>query len=447
MHLLLHLAVANASSHREAPMISGDPTADITDFYAFVDPNDSSKFVMIMNVIPLEEPGGGPNYHMFDNSVRYSMQCDNEGDARPDVRFEFHFDTSFNYPDDFLYNLGDISNPANVNHTQTFDVTMIRDGLASPLVTGGTVAPINVGVVSVPAGGYNPESSTAGTITMDNVYTDGTISAFAGPRQEGFYVDLERTFDLLNLGYVDNTNTLLGKNVHSIAIEVPSDWMTRDGAAPGANNSVVACWSTTERRANRTVRTDGTRPSSGRWVQVSRLGSPLVNEVVIPVSMKDRFNASSPMNDIQFLSYVTDPILPVYLEAVLGVPNPGSFDAGLGIGGREDLVLAFLTGHPALGTLPAGYALGGPIPNEPGKVFAAFEALRVNLSSASGFPNGRLPGDDVTDVALSAMAGLLIDGSTLSDGVGSAGLHYLSAFPFLGDPWSGDDHPAAYHDL
>ena len=164
-------------------------------------------------------------------------------------------------------------------------------------------------------------------------------------------------------------------------------------------------------------------------------------------SMKDVFNASPPDQDGQFLSYVTEPLLPIYMEAILGVPNPGPYSVGLGIGGREDLVWAFLTGIPGL-TQPAGFSLGAPIPGEPGKSFGAFEALRLNLTQpASSFPNGRAVGDDVVDIALSAMAGLLIDGTFIPDGVDSNGLSYLTTFPYLGDPWSGDDHPQGFHDL
>lgn len=453
--VLLAAQSADASSHREAPGIALDPAADLTDFYAFVDPTDSTKVVFILNVNPLEAPGGGPNFHRFDDSVRYNIKCDNEGDGVEDVTFRFKFTTTYNYPDEFLYNIGDINNPANLNHTQTYTLDMVRDTTTRTLISAanpGTVAPINVGVVSGGPAGYSPTSSTPGSLTTAHIKSvPGNVKVFAGPRQEGFYVDLERTFDLLNLANADNTNTLLGMNVHSIALSVPAIGMTKDLRTPSAanQNEVIACWATTERQAVRRNTTTGTPTNTGGWVQVARLGNPLVNEVVIPVGDKDLFNASQPASDGQFLTYVTDPILPIYMEAVLGVPNPLAYDAGLGIGGREDLVLAFLTGHPALSTMPSGYALGGPIPNEPTKVFGAFEALRINLSTASGWPNGRLVGDDVVDTALSAMAALLIpgNGSVVSDGVGATGLHYLSTFPYLGDPWAGDDHPAGFHDL
>jgi len=446
--LLAGLSTADASSHREAPAISLDPAADLSDFYAFVSPNDPEMAVFILNVNPLSDPGGGPNFHRFDDEVRYAIHIDNEGDGLEDISFVVGFETTYNYPEEFLYNLGDISNPANLNQVQTYQVNRVDDGMAVTIATGD-VAPANVGTQSDPYEGYTPETSTPGSITSDYIVQSGIYRTFAGPRQEMFYVDLERTFDLLNLAQpTPNLNTLLGKNVHTIAIEVPIVTLTKDGLAPDPllENEVIAAWATTSRHRT-TRRLQEETQNYGPQRQVSRLGSPLVNEVVLPVSQKDIFNSSHPIDDAQFLSYVTDPILPIYIEAILGVPDPGPHSEGLGIGGREDLVLAFLTGHPAVNTQPGSFSLGGPIPGEPGKVFEAFEALRLNLSEpVSSFPNGRYVTDDVTDVALSAMVGLLIDGTELPDGVDDAGLTALDSFPFLGDPWDGDDHPALFHD-
>ncbi|MFT4622236.1 MAG: hypothetical protein ACI8PZ_000892 [Myxococcota bacterium] len=443
--LLLALAAPSfASSHREAPAITHDPAADITDFYMFVSPEDPSKLILIMNVNPLEEPGGGPNFHGFDDLVKYNIHIDNEGDGQEDITFGFVFESEYQYPEEFLYNLGDINDPAFLNHRQRMTAAMWTDGALDVLISGGAdafVAPANVGHVSGGDGGYNPMSASPGSLTTTYTHPAGEIRVFAGPRQEGFYVDLGRTFDLLDLAAGGHENTLLGKNVHTIAVEVPLEMVTRDGALPdpGLQNEVISAWASTTRPQQQYINDSGVRLTRGREIQVARLGMPLVNEVAIPVGMKDLFNAGHPSDDGRFLSYVTDPILPIYMEAVLGVPNPISHDEGLGIGGREDLVLLFLTGHPALGTLPGGFELGGPIPGEVDKVFGAFEALRINLSTPSGFPNGRLPADDVVDVALDAMAGLLIDGTMIGgDGVGADGLHYLDVFPFLGDPWSGN---------
>jgi hypothetical protein len=302
------------------------------------------------------------------------------------------------------------------------------------------VAPANVGHVSV-GGAYTPNDATPGSLTTDHIHTVGDYQFFSGPRQEGFFVDLGRTFDLLDLAAGGHQNTLKDFNVHSIAIEVPISTLTKDGMAPdpALMNEVLSIWASTSRPAKRTHKASGAHVDSGGSVQVARLGFPLVNEIAIAVGDKDLFNGSNPVDDAQFLSYVTDPILPIYMEAVLGVPNPVSHDDGLGIGGREDLVQLFLTGHPGVGTMPGGFALGGPIPGEPGKIFGAFEALRINLATASGFPNGRLVSDDIVDVALDAMAGLLIDGTTIGgDGVDASDNTYSNTFPWLGDPRSGN---------
>lgn len=447
--------VADASSHREAPGIALDPTADITDFYAFINPNDDTKAVFIMNVIPMELPGAGPNFYRFDDNVFYEIKIDNEGDGVEDISFAFKFRTDIAYPDTFLYNLGDIADPANINLRQTMLAARFDDGMmTTPFVDANNrpvLPPANVGVASDPTNGYLPSGPGVGQITTDYTLTAGPndeYRIFVGPRQESFFVDLERTFDLLNVGHPDNSNTLLGYNVHTIAIEVPIDLLTRDGQMPSAalGNDVIAAWATTSRRrfVTRDASGDG---ETGGWVQVGRLGNPLVNEVVIPMSMKDTFNRSQPADDGQFLSYVCEPEMVGLMNGILGTSAPLTEDAGLGFQPcREDLVLAFLTGLPGA-TMPQNYMLGGPIPGEPGKFFGAFEALRLNLTvPMSGFPNGRTPQDDVVDTALSAVAGLLIDGVTVvPDGVDSTGINFPGVFPFLGDPWIGNAHPNGTH--
>lgn len=463
--LLLTLAAAPAlaSSHAEAPGVAQTPAVDPTDLYAFRSPTDPNKVVFIMNVNPMLPAGSGPNFAAFEDGALYEIHIDNEGDGREDVRFGFRFDSSYAMPDTFLYNVGDITNLANRNHMQTY--VAARWNEAAPITTPSRilrspanpamVAPANVGVVSVPMGAYNPNGTTPGSLTTNHIYSatfaEGTYRMFAGPRQEGFFVDLERTFDLLNVAHTDNTNTLLGYNVLTIAIEVPIVSLTRDQRPPdpALNNHVIAVWATTSVPRTRIHEDDGLGDTwTGPYVQVGRLGNPLVNEAVIPVGMKDVYNHRPPNEDIQFLSYVCNPLLPVYMNLLLGTPNPGTADIGLGLQPcREDLVQAFLMGLPGLNQ-PNSYVLGGPIPGEPGKVYDAFDALRMNLTStSSGFPDGRKLGDDVVDVALSAMAGLLINGTFVPDGVDASGLNYLNSFPFMGDPWSADDHPQGFHDL
>lgn len=457
--LLAILPTADASSHREAPAISRDPAADITDFYMFVSPEDSSKVVILMNVLPLQAPYSGPNFHNFDDDVMYSINIDNEGDGEEDIVFQFQTNTTYNIPETFLYNDGYYFNAPNtqidgiedINIAQTYTVTRLDDGVASEIISGASVAPANVGDRSVVAGGYFPDDTTPGSITTSHTYSSGSYRTFAGPRQEGFYVDLGRTFDLLGVGLGGNSNSLLGFNVHTIAIEVDAAMLTRDGAAPsaGAQNDVIAAWATTSRRAVTVRRANGSTEGRGPWVQVGRLGNPLVNEAVLPISEKDTFNASHPRDDLQFLSWVNTPLLPVYMNVVLGTYLPSDVEAdiipslvdnGADVGGREDLVLAFLTGFSGFGTAPGGYYFTGPIPGETGKNFSAFEALRLNIAGngAGYWPDGRWVEDDVVDTALFALAGGVLGLSgAVSDGVDSTGLSYLDTFPFLGDPWSG----------
>jgi hypothetical protein len=475
----LLLSPAMASSHREAPSIALDPTADITDLYAFLNPNDTDQLVILMNVNPLQDPGGGPNFHGFDENVRYTIHIDHDGDGIEDMSWRYEFDNSaFAYGGEWLYNFGDVGGTtadlnANLNSYQTYTVQRYvgPGGLPITVVNDGVVAPAHVGDASNASGGYTPTSTTPGQITADHTIQvsnpTGDYQYFAGPRQEGFFVDLGKTFDLLAVCDGNpNVNTLLGKNISTIGLEVPVKFITRDGnpAATALQNEVVAIWATTSRQKAKIHFDDGSPPGAGGpWVQVARLGNPLINEVGIGLADKDLFNASHPSDDIQFAGYVTSPTLPVYLDALCGVPvpiNPTS-DPCIGTGGREDLVMALLTGHPALGTQPAsassGFCLGSSIPGtSSGEVFVPFDALRINLDvraaafdanatdgngSLGYWPNGRWVEDDVVDVALSAFGGLLIDGTTVSDGVDATGLYFLTSFPFLGDPWSGSSAP------
>jgi hypothetical protein len=408
--------------------------------------------------------------------VLYTINIDNDGDGRADFQLGMKTITSIQNGDSFLYNFGDIADRNNINYQQNFLSARLENGIVTDTFVQFNnpppVAPANVGTVSDPNGGYNPESTGAvSTITQDYIHTDGDVRVYVGPRQDPFYVDLERTFDLLNVGSPlypalpsPNTNTLLGYNVLTFAIEVPVEDVTWNGMPATARtldangnltnpmmaNDVIAAWATTS-RPRTTTRGIGGDVSSGGFVQVARLGSPLVNEVVIPVGQKDLFNRSLPQNDAQFIDYVLYPELAGLMDALLGTSAPtdvdllpvdySAFGSQPGVTGREDLVAAFLVGLPGLTDFP-GFELGSPVPHTPSKTFDAYEALRINLTVPSGFPNGRLPEDDVVDVALSAMAGLLVDGVTVvPDGVDATGLSYLNDFPFLGDPWTGNAHP------
>ena len=202
----------------------------------FRDPNDWTRLVFIMNVNPMELPGGGPNFHSFDDDVRYNINIDNDGDGVAHIVYRWTFPPTTSYPDTFLYNVGDIASPANLNMVQTYTVEKIETARTTTVSRPERWRPANVGEKSDPTMSYDPYSSSVSPMTA--AYTVMTRRprslTFAGPRQEGFYVDLERTFDLLNLGFADNQNTLLGYNVHSMALEVPMMQRHEGRTAPAA---------------------------------------------------------------------------------------------------------------------------------------------------------------------------------------------------------------------
>lgn len=338
---------AQASSHREAPLISQDPAADNTDVYAFVSPDKPGTVTIVTGWYPFEEPAGGPNFYKFDDSALYTISIDNVGDAQPHLSFEFRFTTQVRNPNTFLYNVGPISSPTdpNLNVQQTYTVTRVdsrgRTTLGSGLITG----PNHVGPASI--SNYDKLFVAAVQDLGDGV------KVFAGQTDDPFFVDLGAVFDLLTIrpgapgnqgGGVDD---LAGYNCHTIAIQVPINQLTKDGSVPtSASNpsAVIGVWSTASRPGTRVLRTDGSMVNSGDFVQVSRLGMPLVNEVVLPLGVKDRWNAAQPKDDGQFLNYVTDPEPARLLNLLYGLrvpPKP-----------RNDLVAVFLTGVTGLTSRP-----------------------------------------------------------------------------------------------
>ena len=440
----LWIVGSQASSHREAPLIASDPLADNTDVYVFVDPNDPNLVTFITNFIPLQFPSAGPNFHRFDDNVLYEVMVDNDGDAVEDITFQFEFETSVRNPETFLYNTGSVTalDDPDLNITQTGFITRV-DG---PRRTGTTVAlgslpvmPAHVGNNSMPD--YDWISS--GIQELPN-----GIRAFAGPRDEGFYLDLGAVFDLAQLrnltgNFGPPVDGTAGFNVHTIAFQVPIDQLTPSGTRPTNPtdpNAVIGVWSTASRRAI-TARTPGGQTQSGPWVQVSRLGNPLINELVIDLARKDAFNGLEPTGDGVALDRVTDPELPRLLTALFGVRVPPP--------PRDDLVTIFLTGIPGL--------------NQPTSVTAS-EMLRLNMAippstgtaasrlgllggDMAGFPNGRRVGDDVVDIALRVMASAtaftpafdISPNNTLGDGVDGNDVPYLDVFPYLASPHPGLD--------
>jgi hypothetical protein len=400
-----------ASSHREAPAIAEDQYADNTDVYSFISPENPDNLVIVANYVPLLIPSSGPNFYRFSDNVAYDIHVDNNGDAKSDLIYRFVFKTRIANGETFLYNTGAIDSidDPDLNVTQTYDVLLLnRRGRLQDIVAANVpVAPWHVGDRTFPGGSY--ESVAQQAISG----APGGTRLFAGPRDEPFFVDLH-VFDLLGVG---GAPTIDGLNVMSIVLEVPIEDIARDGQRPSAGNadktSVVGIHATASRRRKRVLRRNRVERHRGRYVQVSRLGWPLVNEVVIDLQNKDKYNRSRPKNDVDnFGARILFPELPGLLNAVLNAgcaPTPSD--------GRLDIV-GLLSPN---GTTPA-------------------DLLRINITEGqtfaeSGFPNGRALADDVTDTLLTVVCN---SGSPLGDGVDANDLPFSEEFPYLASPHSGN---------
>ena len=432
-----------ASSHREAPLISQDPAADATDLYAFVSPDAPDTVTLIANYYPMEDPAGFPNYYLFGDDVTYRINIDNNGDAIEDIFYQWDFDTEIANPNSFLYQSGPIDSldSPNLNVRQTYTLSEGRGGVLTEIASGLMTPPANIGPKSTPD--YEALASAAVAEVGDG------IQVFAGQRDDPFWVDLGGVGDLLTIrqlpgnagGGVDD---LAGLNVQTLAIQVPIEQLTRDGAVPSgpdAANAVIGVW-TTALRPSTKVLWPGTAQSSGPLVQVSRLGMPLVNEVVAPLAAKDLFNASHPGDDAQFLGAVTDPELArllnlLYGDALVAVPESE----------RDDLVTVFLTGVPGLNQPP------NVTPSEMLRLNVAIppadeeNPLGVIAGDNAGFPNGRRLGDEVVDIELRVAAGFLLGeefqngaNGQLGDGVPANDVPFLTTFPYVATPHQGFEH-------
>ncbi|MBA2529379.1 MAG: DUF4331 domain-containing protein [Euzebyales bacterium] len=425
--LLLAPVAGTASSHREAPAIAADPLADNTDTYAFVSPDDADNVTLIANWLPFQEPAGGPNFYYFDPEARYYIHVDNDGDAKPDISYRWTFKSDYKTTGTFLYNTGPVNSldDDTLNFTQTYTLDAIKGDKTKTLVSDAKVAPSYVGDASMPNYAALRDEAIVGI--------KGEGRTFAGQADDPFFLDL-RVFDLLYGGDLSETgtDTLNGFNVQSVALEVPSKHLTRK------KDPVIGVWSTTERRSSNVVNADGTREASGDFVQVSRLGNPLVNEVVIPLELKDAFNSLEPENDASVaaaVDRVNDPELPKLIEQIYGIPAPKT--------PRDDLFAVFLTGIEGL--------------NKPKGEVTPAEMLRLNTSieptddpdrlgvlakDTAGFPNGRRLEDDVVDIALQAVEGAvrtgeLVEALATGDGVDVNDVAFGDSFPYLALPHSG----------
>ncbi|MEO8293328.1 MAG: DUF4331 domain-containing protein [Actinomycetota bacterium] len=425
-----------ASSHREAPLTSADPQIDQTDLYAFVSPDRPNTVTLIGSWIPFEEPAGGPNFYQWAENTNYDIKIDNDGGASADVTYRWKFTTHYRSKNTFLYNTGPVRSlgDPDLNIYQTYDLSRITSNGSRLLLDDQKVAPSRVGSASMP--GYNSNLFDAATKS----FGDAPSYSWVGQSDDPFFLDL-RVFDLLygaNLSEVGD-DTLAGFNVNTMALQVP-----KKALKGPKGNQKISIWSTASRPSIRAQYADGTQSFSGHGVQVSRLGNPLVNEVVVPVGTKDYFNASKPKDDQQFLPAVNDPELPHLLNAVYGTEVPDSDPTTPGIQ-RDDLIQVFLTGVPGV--------------NQPRNVEAS-ELLRLNMAippctdacsslgviggDVAGFPNGRRLTDDVIDISLRAILGVLLPdhqalADTIGDGVDANDVAFNTGFPYVGYPHSGSD--------
>ncbi len=443
---------ATASSHREAPLIGDDPTADNTDVYAFVSPDAPGTVTLIANYIPFEDPAGGPNYYRFDPTVSYAIHVDNTGDAREDVSYEFRFKTAVGNGGTFLYNTGPVGSDGaspNLNVKQTYSVTRVTRNGRQVLGSNLVVPPANIGPRSNPS--YD---AYAGVQSLGN-----GRKVFAGPRDDPFFVDLGSIFDLGGLRPFNAFHVLppasaeagqdgvRNYNTHSIALQVPKSDLVK---APNADG-ILGIYASASRPKIKVLKRDGTFDTSGPFVQVSRLGNPLINEVIIPVSKKDRWNASDPRDDAQFESHYLAPEL-AGLVNFLYPALPDTTTAG-----RGDLVAVLLTGVK----LPDGSAF-----TYTGETRADLLRLNTGVAPAAspnplgvlagdlaGFPNGRRLVDDVTDIEVRAIAcgyGPVLQGllglcnlspnNIVGDGVDANENTFLAAFPYVAAPNQGYAH-------
>jgi len=457
------------SSHREAPEISKDPVADSTDVYAFISPDRPSTVTLIANYIPLQEPAGGPNFYEFGDDVLYEIHVDNDGDGVADITYQFRFQTRLTTPGSFLYNTGPIrslGDPA-WNSKQFYEVARVDHAGARVLRRHLACPPCNVGVLSTP----NYEAS----LGRPAIHSLGDGSrVFAGQRAEEFYVDLGSIFDLLDLRPIQQLNVFAKAeglksapgvnatnrlNVHSIAMQVPISQLT----VPG--HPTIGVWTSASRQRAR-VSPDGSTAgfASGPFTQVSRLGNPLINEVIIPLGEKDQWNRQQPVHDKQFASHYAHP----EVAGLLPVLYPGQFThlAALDKAAtpRADVEAILLTGIPS-GLIKGFTNFTGPvqadmlrlntsIPPTPGSS-SKFSILGLIGGDPAGFPNGRRITDDVVTIELRVLAGAvfsLIDPgyqadaavAAVTDGLTGSSVtnQPLPVFPYLGVPYDGYGNPS-----
>jgi hypothetical protein len=469
----LAVTIGVGSSHREAPQIMLDPSADNTDVYAFTAKDAPGSLTVVANWIPFEDPSGGPNFGKLDPKARYYVKIDNDGDGVEDVAYRWQFTSRFRNPDTFLAAIPPVRSidDPNVNFVQTYDLFRERYNRQGRVTSSRRigndlpVAPDNSGPKTFP----DYAAVAAGAITS----LSGGGKTFVGPRDDPFFIDLAVIFDGLNIDQPGRPgigtgnggggkDDVAGYNTHSFVLQVPESEVTRNGrsvSGPDASNAAIGVWSTTERKrlqvTDRLVPGGGddddasaarsarrrARASSGdgSYVQVSRLGNPLVNEVVIALGDKDKFNRTKPKDDAKnFGRYVLNPETARLMNAL--------FNLGVKETDRTDIVTALLTGVPGLTQIGKNPVAADTLKLNLGVPPAATEnRFGVLAGDNAGFPNGRRLADDILDIELRVIAGALLPANQggkqipLGDGVDQNDRPFLQSFPYVAPPLSGFD--------
>jgi hypothetical protein len=463
----LAVTIGVGSSHREAPQIMLDPSADNTDVYAFTARDAPGSLTVVANWIPFEDPSGGPNFGKLDPKARYYVKIDNTGDGVEDVAYRWQFTSRFRTPTSFLAAIPPVRSidDPNLNFVQTYDLYRERRVTSSRRIGNDLpVAPDNSGPKTFP----DYDAVAAGAVRS----LSGGGKTFVGPRDDPFFIDLAVIFDGLNIDQPGRPgigtgnqgggkDDVAGYNTHSFVLQVPEAAVTRDGksvSGPDASNAAIGVWSTTERRrlqvtdrlipgggdddasAARSARRRARASSGdGSYVQVSRLGNPLVNEVVIPLGDKDKYNRTKPKDDAKnFGRYVLNPETARLMNAL--------FNLGVKETDRTDIVTALLTGVPGLTQIGKNPVAADTLKLNLGVPPAATEnRFGVLGGDNAGFPNGRRLADDILDIELRVIAGALVPASQggkqipLGDGVDRNDKPFLSAFPYVAPPLSGFD--------
>ena len=445
-----------AASHREAPITALDQKADITDWFAFVSPEHTDRVIFILNVDPFLEPSNGPNFFPFDPGILYEMKIDNNHDGVPDITFQFQFQTQITNPGIFTGFVGNLAGippitalngegAQGLGIQQTYSINMVTSAGSFPISDDQVLhtVPTNVGPRTMP--NYSQ-------LVQQGIYTlDNGIRVFAGTVADPFFIDLGGVFDSLNLraavapvlsAAVDGDdhnnyapNALSGYNVNSIILEVPIAMLTSDGQLHAATDplAVIGTYATTSRQKITVLGESG----RGGWAQVQRMGNPLINEAIIGTGAKDRFSMDNPIHDNQFANFVLNPLIPQILST-LGLPVPPA--------PRTDLLPLVQYMAPICPGCTAADA--GPIADLlrlntgiPPTSTASQKRLGFIAGDSAGWPNGRRPVDDVLDIALRALEGILVNsktyGAPLGDGVNMSSSALGVAFPFLAPAYSG----------